>query len=78
MPLGNYFKLPWFCLALVSLTASSGIVSLGSSLVKNQVGSFLSILPKGGHICLPDLEPSDSDQVGNPSQWISLAGSHPF
>ena len=48
MPLGNYSKLLWFCLALVNLIARSGVGSPGSSLVKNQVGSFLSILPREG------------------------------
>lgn len=46
MSLENYFKLLWVCLALVSLTAGSGTGSLGSSLVKNQVGFCLSILSK--------------------------------
>lgn len=79
MPLGNYFELLCFCLALVSLTSGSGICSLENSLVKNQVESFLSILSKGEHICLPGIsEPSDSDQVDNPSQLISLAKLHSF
>lgn len=79
MPLGNYFELLWFRLALVSLTSGSDIGSLENSLVNNQVGSFFSVLSKGGHIGLPGIsEPSDSDQVGNLSQLITMAKLHSF